>query len=74
MVHDKGVTELFVMVLVLFATVRPTNISSSSSDVVSKARRAFTRSGSAVHYVPTPKNARSTRRDRRNQQPIGSTV
>src|SRR5664280_873142 len=43
------------MALVLFATVRPTNISSTSSDVVNRARRAFTRSGSAVHYVPTPR-------------------
>ena len=45
-------------------------ISSVSNDVASHQPHVTNLSRSATHYIPTTKNSRSTRRERRIQQPI----
>jgi len=63
-VHASAL-QLVTVLTVLLVTAQRAFISFPSVDVSLSPRPAFTRGG--AHHAPTPKNARSTRRERRIQ-------
>ena len=68
MVHASEVTLLIVWSLTFFVTAQHKSISLSNLDVAGSARRVATNIRRSVHYA-TRQNSRSTRRERRDQQP-----